>query len=229
MVHPVLRVFTAAIFAASFANSAEVHDQAHTETRTPLAFEVTTVKPSDPNARGGGIRPMPGGQTYVATGVPLRLMIKLMYGITDVQIAGGPDWINTERYDVHAKAEKPSNIDQLHQMFQTLLADRFQLKFHRETRTLPVFALILDKPGKLKLNESTPEFADFPIKGRGPWQSRGYAPPGFVPGPGEDPPPGANGPTIFTALREQLGLKLESQKGPVEVFVIDSAEKPKEN
>src|SRR5258708_113831 len=143
MVHPVLRVFTAAIFASSFPNSAEVHDQAHAETRTTLAFEVATVKPSDPNARGGGIRPMPGGQTYVATGVPLRLMIKLMYGITDVQIAGGPDWINTERFDVRAKAEKPSTIDHLHEMFQTLLGDRFQLKFHRETRTLPVYVLVV--------------------------------------------------------------------------------------
>ena len=101
----------------------------------PLAFEVASVKPSKPGERGGGIRPLPGGQTYVATNVPLRLMIKLMYKITDSQR------INTDLYDIQAKADRPSNLDDLHVMFQTRLADRFKLEFHRETRELPAFVL----------------------------------------------------------------------------------------
>jgi uncharacterized protein (TIGR03435 family) len=105
---------------------------------------VASVKPADPAARGGGIRPLPGGQTYIANGAPLKLMVRLMYKITDSQIQGGPDWMNTERYDVRAKAEKPSNIDQLHEMFQTLLADRFQLKFHHEMKTISAYALTVD-------------------------------------------------------------------------------------
>jgi len=247
-----MKHLTLGITVFSLMNVVAVHAQERSETKQPLAFEVATVKPSDPAARGGGIRPLPGGQTYVATSAPLRMMIKLMYGITDVQIVGGPDWINTDRFDVRAKAEKPSTIDQLHEMFQTLLGDRFQLKFHRETRTLPVYVLVVEKPGKMKLDDS-PNMFDIPIKGTGRGQVEGarvpmsylawflsqqlnrpvlnktesdkfYAftlqwtpelPPGFVPRPGEEPPPVADGPTIFTALREQLGLKRESQKGPV--------------
>ena len=101
---------------------------------TPLAFDVVSVKP---NTEGPGlmtIRPMPGGQTYIARDVPLRLMIKAMYRITDSQIVGGADWIDTQPYDIDAKVDRPSTLDQLHEMFRSLLANRFQLQFHRETR-----------------------------------------------------------------------------------------------
>ena len=116
--------------------------------KAPLAFEVATVRPTAPDTRGGGIRPMPAGQGYVASGIPLKLMIRLMYTITDSQVVGGPDWINTDRWDVQARAERSSNINELHEMFQTLMADRFKLKLHRETRELPMFELVLDKPAR---------------------------------------------------------------------------------
>jgi len=238
--------------------------------KAPLAFEVTSVKATDPNQPVGlvGIRPMPGGQRYVAGRVPLRLMIKLMYRITDSQIVGGPSWIDTEQWDVEAKAEKPSNIDQLHEMFQTLLADRFDLKFHRETRTLPAYALTVDKGGsKMTLSQNQEPF-EIPIRpaGRGKvagvrvpmgylgwflaqqlnrpvldktgldkfydftleWAPEPVGPQGPMLNGGEAPAQ-MDGPTIFTALKEQLGLRLEAQKGPVEVFVIDHAERPKAN
>jgi uncharacterized protein (TIGR03435 family) len=67
----------------------------------PLAFEVASIKPHGSLAVGG-MRPLPGGQTYVAGGVPVRLMIKAMYQITDDQIVGGPNWIETELWDVVA-------------------------------------------------------------------------------------------------------------------------------
>jgi uncharacterized protein (TIGR03435 family) len=233
---------------------------------SPLAFEVASVKPSKPGARGGGIRPLPGGQSYVATNVPVRLIIRLMYYLSESQLTGGPAWLNTELYDVEARAEHPSNVDQLHQMFQTLLAERFKLRFHRETRELPAFVLSVDKSGsKLKLN-STPEPFEIPIKGSGRGGVVGQRVPmtyfawflsqqvgrpvvdrtglgqhydftlQWTPEPlpsasaeAREPLPSADGPTIFTALREQLGLKLQSEKAPVEVFVIDSAERPLEN
>jgi hypothetical protein len=105
-------------------------------TSVPLAFDVASVKPSNPESRGlMRIQPMPGGQTYIARNVPLRMMIKAMYRITDSQIAGGPDWIDTEHYDIDAKAEHPSTLEELHEMFRTLLADRFQLRYHHEIRS----------------------------------------------------------------------------------------------
>jgi uncharacterized protein (TIGR03435 family) len=130
----------------------------------PLAFEVASVKPDPPDARGAGIHPMPNGQGYTARAVPLRLIVKLMYKITDGQIVGGPKWMDTDLWDIEAKAEHPSTLDQLHEMFQTLLADRFKLQFHRDTREISAYVLTVDKSGsKLKVNDSPDPF-DFPIK-----------------------------------------------------------------
>ncbi|SRR5579871_658763 len=245
-----------------------------------LNFEVASVRATDtPPQPGefGGIRALPGGQTYVARFVPLKLMMKLMYKISDAQIVGGPDWINTDRFDVRAKSEQPTTLDNLHIMFQNMLVDRFQIKFHKETRTMQAFFITVDKGGsKMKVNEE-PEPFEIPIQrtGGGPppappeftghrvnmeylsWflsqQLNGaqqidkpvvdqtglkgfydfkltYAPDlsGRV-GPNGELPPTFDGPALGEALRQQLGLKLESTKGPVEVFVIDHVEKPKEN
>ena len=230
----------------------------------PLAFEVASIKPHTPgNLAVGGMRPMPGGQTYVAGGVPVSLMIKLMYEITDSQIVGDPKWVNTELWDVVAKAAGPSTRDQLHQMFQTLLTDRFKLQFHNETREMRAYVLTVDKSGaKVKLNNAQDTF-DFPLKPDGsgkqigthvsmsylcwvlsqflnaPVVDRtgldgyydfmlGWMPPLRQPGdqPEVSPTEGAN---LFTALREDVGLRLESGKTVVDVFVIDHIERPSEN
>jgi uncharacterized protein (TIGR03435 family) len=186
----------------------------------------------------------------------------------------------------------PNVPDPIALRVQSLLADRFQLKFHRETRELPAYELILAKGGpKIKLSEDQspyrlPEKGDPPLPppkpggamgrgsiriGIGQLEANGIAFATFVQslsqivgrtivdksgltglydiklqwtpemgqatnpfGPlpaGVEPPPASDpsGPSIFTAIQEQLGLKLESTKGPVEVIVIDSVEKPSEN
>jgi uncharacterized protein (TIGR03435 family) len=241
-----LRLATCALLA--FAAAASAADKT-------LAFEVASVKPTHGDSPGGGIRAMPGGQTYLATGATLRLMIMLMYKVSDRQLAGGPSWMNFDRWDVNAKAERPSSLDQLHQMFQTLLADRFQLRFHTETREMTAYVLTLDKSGsKMKRNPS-PEPFDFPLKPTGPgkfvpnhldmkyfcwWLGQPLQAPvvnqtgldGFYDFTLEVPPPENGRPDpsdTFAAMREQLGLKMEMRKAPVAVMVIDRAERPGEN
>ena len=131
-----------------------------------LRFEVTSVKETETMPATGefaGIRAMAGG-TYMARYATLKSMIREVYKIADVQIAGGPRWIDTARFDVKAKAKHPDNIGNLDIMFQDMLAHRFKLQFHRETRTLPVWVVTADKNGsKMKVNPS-PEQFEVPIK-----------------------------------------------------------------
>ncbi|HEX4749549.1 MAG TPA: TIGR03435 family protein [Bryobacteraceae bacterium] len=233
-----------------------------------LEFEVATVRAAKPDEPGGGIRPLPGGQTYTAKNVPVALMIRLMFHLTPNQISGGPGWINTDRWDVDAKAEHPASLDDLHIMFQNLLIERFNIKFHHETKELSVYALVCDKGGSKMQPNTGPDPYDIPIQGAGrgklvgkrvpmsyltwflaglPWIGRPvldktgltgfydfnfeFMPPQVIaPGsPETDVGPGAEGPSFFTAVREQLGLRLEPEKGPVEIMVIDSIQKPTEN
>ena len=148
-----------ALVGGLFAQSAE---------KKPLVFEVASIKPSQPGGQGGGIRAMPGGQTYVAQNATLRLMIMLMYKMADRQVVGGPAWMNSDLWDVNAKAEHPSNIDQLHEMFQTMLVDRFQLRFHIETKEQSAYVLTVDKSGSKMKKNLSPEPFDFPLKPNGP-------------------------------------------------------------
>src|SRR5579863_6604884 len=255
-------------------------------------FEVASIKPAAPDQRGMFIRPGPGGGVSI-NNMTLKEMIVLAYRVQPFQISGGPPWLDSIRYDIVAKPETKPKQDEIPVMLQALLADRFQLAIHRETKELPMFSLVLArKDGKLgsKLvpheGECTPpdpakpppppEPGKPPTLGCGgmmmgpkgltgigipvanlvpmlsrilgttvvdktglkdkfdisaEWapdenQAAALLPPGAPP-----PPPAADnaGPSIFTALQEQLGLKLESQKGPVETLIIDRAEKPSEN
>src|SRR5580700_10167182 len=97
-----------------------------------LRFEVASLKPSVGQGQGGGIRPAPGGQRYVAVNCPIKLMIQVAYRVKGEQIVGGPRWLDTDRFDLEAKAEKPSSADELHVMLINMLVDRLRLKFHSE-------------------------------------------------------------------------------------------------
>ncbi len=234
-----------------------------------LTFEVASIKPTKPGGRGGGIKALPGGQEYRAEGVPVKLIISLMYKVPMRQISGGPGWIDTDGWDIEAKADHSYNLDDLHTMFQNLLADDFKLKFHKETKEGPVYVLAVDKSGsKMKVNDSPQDF-EIPIGGgrggvingkRVPMQyfawwlgqqvlQRDARPvidrtgltgnydftlaflPELPPGFNKEnlPPEMLERPPIFDALKQQLGLKLEAQKGPVEYYVIDHVEKPEAN
>jgi uncharacterized protein (TIGR03435 family) len=271
--------------------------------QTPApAFEVASIKLNNSGDGRVMMQQQPGGR-FTATNIPLRLLIRNAYQLQDFQIVGAPSWINSERYDIVAKAEdgtppETPSLDRtgpsrIQLMIRSLLAERFQLVAHDETRELPIYALVVARSdGKLgpDLKKSEVDCNAVFAAGRG----RGMPPPPGPPQPGERPqcgirigmgnlamggaplpqfanslamfvgrtvqdktgltgnydvtltwtpdqmpqrPPGApepppadpNGPSIFTALQEQLGLKLDSQKGPVTVLVIDRVERPKEN
>jgi len=237
------------------------------------AFEVASIKPSEPGGHGVQIQIAPGGR-LVAKNVNVKFLIQQAYGVRDFQITGGPGWIGSERYDIVAKPEGEGDVtpDQLKPMIQALLAERFKLTLHRETKELPVYALVVAKNGpKLQEVEGGPtktKGAQMRM-GRGllnaqavsmtmlatslsnqlgrsvidktgltgnydvklewtPDEGQSFGPKEGGP-EGAPPPPSASGPSIFTAVQEQLGLKLEPQKGPVEILIIDRIEKATEN
>lgn len=233
-----------------------------------LTFEVASIKPAKPGGRGGGIKPMSAGQGYIAENATVRLMISLMYRMPVDKVTGGPGWLDSDLWDVEAKADKQYNIDDLHAMFQHLLADEFKLQFHKESKEGPVYVLSVDKGGpKMKVNDSPQDF-EIPVMGgpglifngkRVPMEYLCYflgqvmrndprpvldktgltgnydftlkflpdLPAGFE--RGNIPQEFLDRPNIFDALKQQLGLKLEPQKGPVTYYVIDHVEKPAGN
>jgi uncharacterized protein (TIGR03435 family) len=233
---------------------------------------------------------LPGGR-FTATNNTLRALILNAYGIfmSPSLLSGGPAWIDSERYDVDAKAMAstiPANAssrvlwEKTRLMLQTLLAERFKLVVRREIREMPVYELVAAKNGpKMKKVDQdcaasatachgfsgSPRqltgaavdmydlalilttYSDRPVLDQtgieGIFDIKMQWNP-FAAGtqPGDDAPrnPAAEAkegprpdlsslPTLFTALEEQLGLKLESRKGPVEIYVIDHVERPTEN
>jgi uncharacterized protein (TIGR03435 family) len=233
------------------------------------AFEVTSVKSNHSTDRRFGIAPSPGGRLR-ATNSTLRQLINAAYGIPDFRISGTTGWMNSDRFDIEAKAAGDPPREQMQRMLQILLADRFKLAVHRETRELPTYDLLVANGG--------PKFKEGKCVGQpGPQNPCGafsgsaghffaraakisqltlflstlesrvtvdktgltgeydmdftWTPvdPPLGPGDPGQAPPDPNGPSIFAALQEQLGLRVEPSKGPVEILVVDGAEKPTEN
>ncbi len=230
-----------------------------------------------------------------ATNVTLKMMIALAWRVQEFQISGGPVWVGSDRFDIEAKAaDRNADADQFKAMLQALIRDRFKFAAHRESKEMPIYALLAVRNGS-KLPGATGNCVVF----------RPNSPPPPPPAPGQPPPflcggfmmdgsrlegrqismtqftgalsnmlgrsvvdktgyngpfdvhlefmregiaplggggfgaprgPAADaggadssGPSIFAAIQEQLGLKLESARGPVEILVIDHAEKPDAN
>jgi uncharacterized protein (TIGR03435 family) len=121
--------------------------------QSPPHFEVAAIKPDAPGGVStGNFQILQGGRLF-AQKVLLRFFIQNAYGVRPFQISGGPDWINSEGYDIEAKAEGDPTPDEMHRMMQTLLEDRFRLKTHREMKELPVYTLTPAKGG-LKLTDA---------------------------------------------------------------------------
>jgi uncharacterized protein (TIGR03435 family) len=222
------------------------------------AFDVVSIKPSDPNNRDFAIKPQPNN--FTMTGASLKFLIQVAYDLHDFQIEGAPAWMSSARFDILAKVEPPSTPAEsqdwdarqklLQLRLQSLLADRFKLRAHKGTKEMPVYGLVVAKGGP-KLQASTKNTGY--TSGRGQFicsdtsmddlasmlsgemnrsvldltkLTGGYA---FTLKWTPDDGPTTDLPGIFTAIQEQLGLKLVPTKGPVAVLLIDHVEMPSEN
>ncbi len=229
------------------------------------AFDAASIKLSTAQTMGGGFSLPPGRLN--AKNRSLRELIQFAYDIHDYQLSGGPGWIEADRYEIVASAGEQANTAEKRLMLQTLLADRFGLVFHAETREIGGYALTIAKGGP-KLHPPASDEASLML-GRNPkglrnMTGRNQKTSGltlvladlldhpvqdatgltgiydfymeWAPEVGEsalslrkdssaasEPPP--EGQSIFTAVQEQLGLKLESRKAPIEIRVVDRAEK----
>ncbi len=238
-----------------------------------VAFEVAAVK-ADPDARMFRFSFLPGNQLIIA-GVPLSVLISRAYNLQPFELSGLPAWANSERYAITAKGPEAlaSSSGQTLAMLRALLADRFKLRAHRETKDGPTYALTMDRADRTlgpRLLPPTEDCSDFilgtsgtggprcnievsregvytfrgrtlarfatdiqrfvgrPIVDRTRLTERFDIELQFAPeGPSDGPRPPADAATnIYTAVREQLGLRLESSRGPVSVLVVDSVERP---
>jgi uncharacterized protein (TIGR03435 family) len=226
----------------------------------PRQFDVASVKADTTSRYGTTRRDEPQGMTYL--NITLGEFIRLAYDVRSYQI-DGPAWINSgsSRFDIVAKASAPLTERERHAALVPLLAERFHLKLHRETRTLSVYSLGIDKGGpKLKegdggdssvapdpttgglryANYSMSELAAMlsvmPSTGRPVLDRTGLhgkytftanlfgTPGGLAAADAKDAVRRSDTPA-FTALREQLGLKLDADRAAIEILVIDSADK----
>jgi bla regulator protein BlaR1 len=226
----------------------------------PQAFEVASIKPAPSSATERGITRKPGGRLSTSNAT-VKQLVYLAYQVMPPQVSGGPDWVGSAGFDIEAKpADAKIDMAQFRQMIKTLLAERFQLKFHMETKQLPVYELLVGKRG-VKLTEDKSESLEVGMRNlRGELQGDKatmpmlagsltrvlqrqvvdktglngaytfrlqFLPDQKLPGPDEGVAiPTNDGASIFTALQEQLGLNLRATKGPVEMLVIDQAERP---
>lgn len=267
------------LFVALFASGVL---QAQTPDGSTKAFEVASVKRNTSGETRIRFETPPGRLT--AVNVPLRFAIRQAYRVPESRMVGGPPWLDTDRFDILATAPADAATPDVRQMLRVLLADRFGLVLHSETRQMPIYSLVLARddrdlgpnlrrsgtdctgqtsrlvagrvqcgvlvsqaPTSASLRGGGARFAEFvrllgdfldrPIvddtglTGTFDLELQFTADRGSVPGVGVPGGVGAAAntddiPSIFTALREQLGLKLDARRGSAEVFVIDSVSPP---
>jgi uncharacterized protein (TIGR03435 family) len=256
----------------------------HSTAQTParVEFEVATIRLNEACVNGPGLEHHSPGRFGVEC-VSLRDYIRGAYGsygfgrnpnVRPPTVLGGPDWVDTDRYDVVAKAPGETGLDEMYgPMMRALLEDRFALKIHSEIRELPVYVLTAargdakltaSKPGscvaidiksvlkaspgpnycgRFEMKRGAVRVADAKGMSVGEFAMRVFR--DTVDRPVIDRTGIAGlfdihlefsgvdadnlAPSIFTAVQEQLGLKLSPDKGPVEVFVIDHVERPSAN
>jgi len=123
-------------------------------------FEVASIRPTSQAFEKVNVGVHIDGARVTINAFNLREYIRAAYNVKDYQISG-PEWVGTERFDMSATLPEGSRQDQVRDMLKSLLADRFHMKLHRESKDFPVYALVIGK-GPLKLTESAldPESAD---------------------------------------------------------------------
>jgi len=231
-------------------------------------YEVATIKPSAPDEQGRGFTLQ--GRHLVARNFTVEGLITLAYNLHPKQVTGGPEWITSDHFDMDVLPDHEGlpSLEQARGIVRKLLADRFGLKFHEETKDLSVYVLSVAKtgpkftksssdpssppglggpPGRLFVrNASMEEVAqvmqgmlDRPVvdqtglKDRYDFTMR-WTPDesqygGRIPPPNTDSTAADAPPPLFTAIQEQLGLKLDAMKAPAKVMVIESVQKPTPN
>lgn len=231
---------------------------AHTQQQPSarVEFEVVSVKPGDPASRGSSSGSPPGRLTMRNT--TLKNLVMSAYGLNEFQITGGPAWMDSAKFNIDAKLPEGAPQSQMPLMLQTMLADRFNMASHRESRIFRHFALTVANGGP-KLRKASAGDHGGVVTSQSSNQITGWGRPisdlagmliSVVGAPVVDqtelkgqydfdikfaPLAGASNsaddalPDVFTVLQKQLGLKLEAIKGPVEVLVIDRAERPTGN
>ena len=247
------------------------------------AFEVASIKRNSSGDENFGFNVRPGG-LMVAINVTPRQIVRVAYSMQNSSVEGGPGWMDTEHYDITAKAAEAATPDRMQLMLRTLLTDRFKLALHMDARDTPIFTLVRARDDGRLGPQLRPASVD--CEAIRAAQARGEAPLAsgdrpmcggraraglitagavtmeqvarnmsglvgrtvvdrtalqglydfdlkFVPeaerlaAAGDRAP--AELPSIFVALEEQLGLKLEPGRAPVEVAVIDSIQRPVED
>jgi uncharacterized protein (TIGR03435 family) len=225
-----------------------------TPTMANVRFEVASVKENKSGSQNSSNRT--AGERYSGTNVSLVSLLRTAYALQEFQIAGYPAWAETDKFDVEAKMEPGANPRDFPLMLQKLLAERFKLVVHREPRQTSIYTLVVAKDGpKLKPGDpskcvgscgfnATPteingesvtmeQFAFRLSRSIGTHVVDGTSLKGtfdfkvtWLPDDRFSGRGASANPTLFTAIQEQLGLRLQAGRGPVDTLVIDRAEKP---
>jgi uncharacterized protein (TIGR03435 family) len=222
----------------------------------PPTFDAASVKPNISGGPRSGVGIMPGGRVTV-TNQTLRQIIRNAFGSSDIEVIGGPEWVDDDRWDIVASAGTGDADPPWRPMMRTLLTERFKLQAHVESQDRPIYALVLERSDKQLGPKIHPSLQDIDCT---PGDTCGYTSAktngivsGTITGTARSMADIAQALSpyaerrvfdrtglegrydfdlqwsdipIFTAVREQLGLKLEPARGPVDVVVIDHVERP---
>jgi len=220
------------------------------------AFEVASIKRNTSGTLNSGLHNQPGGRVRVIN-MTLRQLVRAMYRLPDYQLVNNAgDWLSTDRWDIEAKAANDAPFEQLVLMLRALVAERYSLVTHQERRDMPIYALVMARPNRAPGAALRPSTRDCSVPNTcnvfgdpGVLKATGRTMDDLARNLSQmslgrmvvnrTNLPGAfdvelmwndtDGPSLFTALQEQLGLKLESDRAPTEVLVIDSAKRPMED
>jgi hypothetical protein len=204
--------------------------------QAPKEFDVAAIKLNLEGGEQYSVRTPPGGR-FTARNITVRTVLLDALGIRDFQLEGAPKWLDAERYDIDARADFVGSITpaELMPLVRGLLVSRFGLVFHHETKDAPIYSLVAARNGaRLHPNTGTPghstdwgkdhinamdvtltELAEGIFDFKLTWTPSAVT--------------DLTGPSIFTAIQEQYGLRLAAAKGPVEMTVIDRVERPSGN